>query len=70
VKYIKATCARARIAGECKIAPPSPTLPTLDGLAARVARLIPCRRDPEAFHLEKADIAAELRRLARKGGTP
>ncbi len=67
MKYIKATCARARIAGECKIPAPSCTLCTL---AARVARLIPCRRDPEAFHLEKADIAAELRRLARKGGTP
>ncbi|WP_286705483.1 hypothetical protein [Acidiphilium sp. 37-64-53] len=34
-------------------------------LAARVARLSPDRRDPEKYHCEKSEIAAELRRLAR-----
>jgi hypothetical protein len=67
VKNIYGTHAHARISGEWKQATPSPTL---DELAGRVARLIPCRRDPEAFHIEKAEIAATLRRLARKGGTP
>ncbi len=35
-------------------------------LASRVRRLLPSRRDPEAFHLEKDEIAHELRRLADK----
>lgn len=70
MKTIYGTHTRARITD--KQNQPAPTCPLgpLDELAGRVARLIPCRRDPEAFHLEKADIAAELRRLARKGGTP
>lgn len=33
-------------------------------LAARVDRNIPNYRDPEAFHVEKSEIAGELRRLA------
>ena len=33
-------------------------------LASRVARLIPSRRDPEAFHAEKSEIAHDLRQLA------
>lgn len=37
-------------------------------LARRVDRLRPPgHRDPEAFHLVKSDIAAELRRLAAEG---
>ncbi len=65
MKTIYGTHARARISGEWK--QPAPSCP-LDELAGRVARLIPCRRDPEAFHIEKAEIAATLRRLARQGG--
>jgi hypothetical protein len=34
-------------------------------LAARVSRLRPDHRDPERWHMEKSEIAAELRRLAR-----
>lgn len=33
-------------------------------LAARVERNVPNHRDPEAFHVEKSEIACELRRLA------
>lgn len=33
-------------------------------LASRIARLSPDRRDPERWHCEKSEIAAELRRLA------
>lgn len=33
-------------------------------LAARVERNMPNHRDPEAFHVEKSEIACELRRLA------
>ena len=36
-------------------------------LAARVRRLCPDRRDPEAFHVEKDAIERELRRLAGRG---
>lgn len=38
----------------------------LADLAARVARLSPSHRDPERYHVEKSEIAAELRRLARE----
>lgn len=38
----------------------------LTRLAARVARLTPSHRDPERFHVEKSEIAADLRRLARE----
>lgn len=37
---------------------------TLADLARRVQRLSPDRRDPEKYHCEKSEIAAELRRLA------
>ncbi|WP_286702490.1 hypothetical protein [Acidiphilium sp. 37-64-53] len=37
---------------------------TLLDLASRIARLSPDRRDPEKYHAEKSEIAAELRRLA------
>ena len=35
-------------------------------LAQRVARLGPDRRNPEQFHIDKSEIVAELRRLARR----
>jgi len=37
-------------------------------LAGRVARLSPDHRDPERYHLEKSEIAATLRRMAREAG--
>jgi hypothetical protein len=37
----------------------------LEALAERVRRLSPDRRDPERFHIEKDELAAELRRMAR-----
>ena len=37
----------------------------LADLARRLERLRPSHRDPEQFHIEKSEIAAELRRLAR-----
>lgn len=36
----------------------------LEHLAARVRRLAPSHRDPEAFHIEKGEIAAALLELA------
>jgi len=49
--------------------PPVPSDPlggsaTLVDLANRVSRLAPSRHDPEAFHVEKDEIARTLRRLA------
>lgn len=47
---------------------PSPPLTPcreLERLARQVARLSPSHRDPEAFHVSKSEIVAELRRLAR-----
>lgn len=38
----------------------------LDELAHRVGRLGQKRIDPEAFHVEKSDIAGELRAIARQ----
>lgn len=43
----------------------APEAEVLADLARRVARLRPSHRDPEWFHAEKDEIAAELRRLAR-----
>ena len=40
----------------------------LTALAARVLRLCPSHRDPEAFFVEKSELAGELRRLARAMG--
>ncbi len=37
----------------------------LHALASAVGRLSPSHRDPEAFHIGKSEIVAELRRLAR-----
>lgn len=44
-------------------ASPSDRLTTL---ARAVVRLSPSHRDPEQFHEDKSEIAAELRRLARE----
>lgn len=38
----------------------------LDRLAHAVARLSPSHRDPERFHMDRSEIVAELRRLARE----
>jgi hypothetical protein len=35
-------------------------------LANRVSRNVPDRHNPESFHIEKSEIAAELRDLAEK----
>ena len=40
----------------------------LTALASRVLRLCPSHRDPEAFWVEKSELAGELRRLARTMG--
>ena len=49
---------------ECGKAPATRTeKPIL--LARQVSRLCPDRRGPERFHVEKSEIAATLRRLAR-----
>lgn len=37
-------------------------------LASAVGRLSPSHRDPERFHLDRSEIVAELRRLARTLG--
>ncbi|GAD26308.1 hypothetical protein NBRC3257_1307 [Gluconobacter thailandicus NBRC 3257] len=38
----------------------------LDAIAAVVRRLLPDHRNPEAFHLAKADAVWRIRRLARR----
>lgn len=38
-------------------------------LADRVGRLSPHHRDPERFHIDKSEIVAELRRLARQSSS-
>ena len=40
----------------------------LERLAEAVRRLSPCHRDPERFHMDRAEIAGELRDLARRLG--
>lgn len=47
---------------------PTVTAADLDRLAGAVARLSPSHRDPEAFHVSKSEVVAELRRLARTLG--
>lgn len=39
----------------------------LTTLADKVRRLSPSHRDPERFHIDKSEIEAELRRLAKGG---
>lgn len=49
------------------VSPASPSLAgSLADLARRVDRLTVSRRDPEAFHAEKSDIAYSLRRLSKE----
>ncbi len=43
----------------------NPCAAELEALASAVSRLSPSHRDPEAFHIGKSEIIAELRRLAR-----
>jgi len=38
----------------------------LEELARRVERLIPRRRDPDAYHEDKSEIVAQLRRIAKE----
>jgi hypothetical protein len=42
----------------------TPADEVLHALADRLARLSPSHRDPEAFHVEKHTLAAELRQMA------
>lgn len=44
--------------------PPRPAA-ELERLAREVHRLAPSHRDPERFHLDRSEIVAGLRRLAR-----
>ena len=45
-------------------APASDASDRLAALARRVIRLAPSRHNPEQFHMDKSEIAAELRRIA------
>ena len=38
----------------------------LEELVHRLGRLCPDHRDPERFHIEKSEIAQELRKLAKQ----
>jgi hypothetical protein len=40
----------------------------LEELASRLGRLSPSWRDPEQFAVERSELCAELRRLARSNG--
>lgn len=45
---------------------PTPCMASdLDALAQRVGRLMVSHRDPEAFFIERSEIAHDLRRLAK-----
>ncbi len=39
---------------------------TLTMIADKVRRLSPSHRDPERFHIDKSEIEADLRRLAKE----
>lgn len=54
--------------GKCRHVPSLVSCDTLAALAQRVVRLCPDHRNPERFHEDKSEIAAELRRLARLTG--
>jgi hypothetical protein len=43
-----------------------PLADKLQELAKRVDRNIPLRRDPDAFHEEKSEIAEQLRKAAKE----
>lgn len=59
--HADASCASC---ASCRTAPAT----DLDRLAGAVARLSPSHRDPERFHMDRSEIVAELRRLARALG--
>ena len=44
---------------------PRPLYQSIEELAERVGRLVPSHRDPERFHVEKSEIVASLREVAR-----
>lgn len=46
---------------------PRRTRPDLAALARRVERLAPSHRDPEAFFVERSEIADALRSAAKTG---
>jgi len=46
--------------------PPGDAATELEELANRVSRLTVCRRDPERFHVDRSEIVAEMRKLARR----
>ena len=52
--------------GKCGTVRHCGTVSALSDLAHRVARLCPDHRNPERFHLDKSEIVAALRRLARE----
>ena len=52
--------------GKCGTVRHCGTVSALSDLAHRVARLCPDHRNPERFHIEKSEIVAALRRLARE----
>jgi hypothetical protein len=51
-----------KVMGRCE------TADRLSALARELWRLTPDRRDPEAFHLQKSTMIAELRAIAREMG--
>ena len=65
-------CARARVGGQYResasCASCASWSKTLADLSRRVAILGPNHRDPERYHLEKSEIVATLRRIAREAG--
>lgn len=59
-KHSYGKCVSVRQVRQCVSNPDA-----LDDLARAVQRLIPDRRDPERFHIDKSEIVATLRRMAR-----
>lgn len=45
---------------------PRPVAEALERIATKLRCLGPDHRDPELFHVQKSDLVAELRRLARR----
>lgn len=59
-------CVRAHVCKKAKVViPVIPVTEQMADLADRVARLAPAHRDPERFHIDKSEIVAELRALAK-----
>jgi hypothetical protein len=42
----------------------------LEDIARRLARLCPSAPDPEQYFIEKSELIAELRKIARTGEAP